>query len=551
MSKKISNEFRNDRRAVVAGLAGAAGMASLSGFSLSQAIADEEAAPVFRTRSGKVRGYRKGGISIFKGIPYGLSTAGPARFLPPRPPDSWKGIRDATAYGPVSPQPFRRTIVLPHDHAVQGEDCLMLNVWTPSANGSGKRPVMVWLHGGGFVTGSGESSVYDGSYLASHGDTVLVSINHRLNGIGYLYLGDLLGIEYAASGNAGMLDIVAALKWVRDNIRAFGGDPNRVTIFGESGGGAKVATIMAMPSATDLFHNAVIQSGVFYESLGMRAYEKPNAAEFARQVVAELKIEQNPSAILDLPAKAIVDATDAVTARNADPRGFAGRSRLGTGPVLDGVTLPRHPCDPDAPSQSANIPLMIGHNGSEASLFLLPDPQFGKLTESDLEKRLDTMYGPNMAEAALELHKAANPKGSPSDILADIMSGEVLAGTATYAERKAAQKRAPVYYYILEWETPEMGGLLRSSHGLDLSLVFNTLSETKSTTGTGPDPQRMAAQMSATWLAFARNGNPNNPMIPEWPKYDPTNREVMAFNLQSHVVSDPMGKLREFWIAAG
>ena len=550
MSEKYSKEFSNDRRAVLAGMASVAGAAGMGAVArVGRVFASEGADPIVKTRYGKVRGYREGGLCIFKGIPYGATTAGAGRFMPPRPPEPWSDIRDAKVWGPASPQPIRVTVVLPNDadqQKVQGEDCLVLNVWTPSANGSGKRPVMMWLHGGGFAAGSAGSSVFDGSYLASHGDTVLVSINHRLNGMGYLYLGDLLGSKYAASGNAGNLDIVLALKWISENIHEFGGDPGNVTVFGESGGGAKVSCLMAMPSAAGLFHNAVIQSGA-----ALRAFEKQNAAEFARQVVAELKIEQNPKAILDLPPKAIFEATAVVTARNADPRGaFSGRARLGAGPVVDGVVLLRNPCDPDAPAQSANIPLMIGHNGSEATLFLLSDPLFGKMTESDLEKRLDTMYGPDMAKKALEIHRAANPKGSPSDLLADIMSGRMVANTTIFADRKSAQGRAPVYYYVLEWETPERGGLLRSPHALDLSLVFNTISQTKNTTGTGPDPQRLADQMSATWLAFARHGDPNNSMIPTWPKYNSVKRDEMAFNLQSHVVSDPKSEVRQFWMTA-
>jgi len=332
------------------------------------------------TRAGLVRGQTEGGIHSFKGVPYGAPTSGANRFMPPRPVQPWAGVREAVAYGPIAPQLSRdgAAAASPIDDArgQEGEDCLVLNVFTPGADAAG-RPVMFWCHGGGFISGSG-GAAYDGSNLARRGDVVVVTINHRLNGLGFLHLGDIGGPEFAASGNVGMLDIVAALEWVRDNIAAFGGDPANVTVFGESGGGRKTAVLMAMPAAKGLFHRAIIESGP-----ELRVNERPYATELAEAVLSELGLKPSQLEELQrLPLKRVMAALGAASAKMP-----SSNARGGFRPVVDGTVLPSHPFSPAAPPISTDIPLLVGFNKTEATLFLAGDKLAFELDEEGLQKR--------------------------------------------------------------------------------------------------------------------------------------------------------------------
>ncbi|MFZ5669285.1 MAG: carboxylesterase/lipase family protein [Pseudomonadota bacterium] len=499
--------------------------------------------PVVATRSGPVAGQRLEGVVAFKGIPYAAPPTGDLRFAPPRPPAPWTEVRDAAALGhpavqmpsasaasPTSDLGRALQAVFPvaADVAAQSEDCLVLNVWTPKPD-RGKRPVMVWLHGGGFAYGSAGWPMYDGANLAARGEVVVVGVNHRLNVFGYVQLDAAPG-----SGNAGMLDLVAALEWVRDNIAAFGGDPDNVTLFGESGGGAKVSYLLAMPRARGLFHKAIVQSGP-----GVRAVPIDRARALAADLFAELGLAAGDVAALRaVPADRLIRAAYAAEAKQPG----AGFDRSGFSPVVDGDILPRHPWDPDAPDTARDVPVLIGINKDEMTLFMASAPWFGRLDEAGLDAMAQATFGAR-APAVLAALRRDFPGDSPTYLATHLTTyGRMFAGSVQIAERKAGQGGARAWMYLLEWETPV--GPFRAPHTLEIPLVFDTVETSRPLLGPGPEPQVMAAQMSAAWLAFARNGDPNTPLLPRWPAYDAADRPVMVFNLTSRVVNDPYAATR-------
>jgi para-nitrobenzyl esterase len=489
-------------------------------------------APEAQTRAGRVRGILSDGIACFKGIRYGADTAGAGRFQPPRPPKPWRGVRDAVAFSPMCPQVItpRATINASWTYDTEmSEDCLALNLWTPALRDHRKRPVMVWFHGGGFANLSGSRNVFDGTRLARKGDVVVVTLNHRLNAFGYLYLGQLAP-GFADSGNAGLLDLVAALRWVRDNIAEFGGDPGNVTIFGQSGGGAKVSCVMAMPEAQGLFHRAVVQSGSYY----LQAIDPDAGTRRARSLLAALDMQPADAAKLsDLPMDRLVAGLTKAAA--ADKPDFS--------PVADGRGLPAGPWSPAGPAASARVPLMVGTVATEETLLIgNPDPATFTLDEAGLRQRLARWFTPDAAEKAVVGFRALRPNSTPSDLFFAISTDKLMRqGAWKQAERKAAQHAAPVWLYELDWATPVEGGKWRSPHSLDLAMVFDNVAMSAAMVGTGPEPQKVADQMSATWLAFARLGNPNNPSIPTWPVFDPNRRLTMVFDVQSRMVADHRG----------
>jgi para-nitrobenzyl esterase len=510
----------------------------------------DTAGSIVQTSNGPVRGSTSGPIQVFKGIRYGASPTGPLRFMPPQKPVPWTAAADAIAFGaPAVQMPLGTAAQEPKTELAKSlqvvyptlaewkagkEDCLFLNVWTPSTNG-GKRPVMVWLHGGGFAYGSGAWPAYDGTNLAKRGDVVVVTLNHRLNAFGYLELADLAGSAYAKSGSAGMLDIVLALEWVRDNAAAFGGDPGNVTIFGESGGGAKVCNLLAMPSAQGLFHRAIVESGP-----ALKALSRDVATSDAKEILAELQIAPTDvKALQSVPADAIMKAAYAVSAR----RGPGAEIRF-LGPVVDGDVLPSNPFDPAAPAISANVPILIGTNKDEMTLFVAGEPWFGKLTDDQLAAQARMMAGPK-SDALLAALRKTYPGYSPSYLNAQVLTSTFMLGDSIrLAERKAAQGAAPVYMYQLTWETPVGSGVFKSPHTLEIPFVFDTVESTRPLVGPGPEPQKLADQMSSAWIAFARSGNPNNPAIPNWPAYTAERRATMEFNVPSKVVEDPASDVR-------
>ena len=502
--------------------------------------------PIVETGLGKLRGAFANGVYSFKGIHYGASTEGPMRFLPPTPAKPWTGVRDALEIGPPAPQDrewagrellqFAGDLVGP---GKMGEDCLVLNVWTPSLRGMDKRPVMVWLHGGGYTNGSSGIPVYDGTNLATKHDVVVVGVNHRLNAFGYLYLAEIGKEKYADSGNVGMLDIVLALQWVRDNIAGFAGDPDNVTIFGESGGGAKVSALMAMPGARGLFHKAIVESG---SALRVRSREKANAA--ARKFLEQLHVAPDrPDDLLKIPMEQIIATVHSTTGPNG----------IGWGPVLDGRSLSRDPFDPDAPAITANVPMLIGTNGAESTLFYLDDSAVYTLSEADMRSKVKAslqLADDSKLDALIALYSKNRPHATPSDIFFAIGTDRTMRMSAiTQAERKAGQHAAPAYMYIFDWQTPVLGGKLKASHGVELAFVFDNVDKAPGWVGTGASLQPLADKVSSAWTAFARAGNPNHPGLPHWPAYDASSRATMTFNNECKVVNDP-GKDERLAMAA-
>ena len=497
---------------------------------------------IVETTCGKVRGRKERGVSVFKGIPYAAPPLDDARFRPPRKMQPWTGTRDALAYGKRAIQadnafnlPADLIAIWPLGGAEKtSEDCLYLNVWTSGITGP-KRPVMFWCHGGGFFTGSGSSPWTDGSNLCRLDDIVVVSFNHRLGALGYLHLEDIAGSDFAGAGTAGVRDIVAALQWVRDNIAAFGGDAENVTIFGESGGGAKVAVLMALPSAKGLFHKAVIQSG---PALQMATAD--DGTKTARQFLGELGLsEKEADKLRSLPVEKILAAQLAVQA-SVSRASIADRRRVGFNPVVDGMFFPGGPFAPTAPAPSADVPLMIGSNKDEQSLFLGHLPWVTGATFDNLPAAMEPYLGDRSGDIVAK-YRAAQPT-LPADQLALIIVGDlgVRMMSLQMAERKLAQKSADVFVYLFAWETPVLGGRLRSCHTLEIPFVFNTAATAQLT---GDDPERLplAETMARAWIAFAKGGNPG------WPAYDLADRPTMVFDVKSRVGKDPFGTERRAW----
>ena len=512
----------------------------------SQVAAD----PVAETTSGQLRGVDEAGISAFRGIPYGASTAGRNRFLPPQPPLPWAGVRDASSYQGHAPQAVDGASRRPEladfsgapDTTPESEDCLTLNLWTPGI-GAGKRPVMVWFHGGAFSYGSANSLRTQGNSLCRRGDVVVVTVNQRLNIFGHLYLADIGGAEFSDSGNAGTLDMVAALRWVRDNIARFGGDPANVTIFGESGGGGKVSTLLAMPAAQGLFHRAIIQSGAT-----VRLIAKDRANRLAEAVLKTLGLTARQLGDLQMVPVAKMLAAIGPASKAIGPTDHKLFDRYDFGPVVDGKTVPNQPFDPVAPAISEHIPLMIGDMKDEMAIFLAPDDKIWNrtLTESEMHGRVMAVAGA-ATDRVIALYKRLHPETSPAELLIAILTdSNFRIRSLTLAQRKAAQNRAPVFMYAFEWETPVHGGRLKAPHAMDVPFTFDTL-EFVGSTDRGPAAHALAARMSTTWTAFARTGSPDNPAIPPWPAYNAQTRDTMILNTTWSIAADPNKETRLLW----
>ncbi|MSP00319.1 MAG: carboxylesterase/lipase family protein [Acetobacteraceae bacterium] len=493
---------------------------------------------IAETSRGRVRGTNIGGIRTFKGIPYGAATDGPNRFREPRPAVPWKGIKDTVAYGPMCPQEIHPRPSYAASWAVElamSEDCLILNIWTPALRDHHKRPVMVWIHGGGFSVGSGGSPVCDGTNLARKGDAVIVTLNHRLNIFGHLYLAKLGGTEYAESGNLGILDLVAALRWIHTNIAEFGGDPSNVTIFGQSGGGAKISTLMAMPQTRGLFQRAIVQSGSHLDGL---APEEANA-----HAIAFLKAVEVP--VTDLPRLQRLSFEQLLTGVRKIAAGPGPRPNFS--PVVDGRFLPKAPWIPDGPASSASIPMLIGSTKTETTALIgAGDPSTFVLDDASLRKKLGAWLPANDIERVIAGYRKQAPAASPPDLFFAITSARRVRQQAWFqAERKATQNAAPVWLYELDWQTPVDGGKWQSPQGLDLAFVFDNVAKSESMVGKGDEQRALAEQMSAAWLAFARTGNPNNKTLPPWPPFRAAERATMVFDVKSRVVNDFRGDERQ------
>ncbi len=489
------------------------------------------------THRGKVRGALEDNIRSFKGIPYGAAADGPNRFRAPKAPKPWAGVRDTLEYGPICPQlqPERPSFMASWTYDKDAsEDCLTLSVWTPGLRDQRKRPVMVWFHGGGFSTLSGDRNVCDRTRLAKRGDVVVVTVNHRLSAFGFLYLGRLGGTEFAESGNAGMLDLVAALKWVHDNIAAFGGDPGNVTIFGQSGGGAKVSTLMAMPTARGLFHKAIVLSGSHLEALS-----PDEATRFAVAFLAALDMKP-----VDIPRLAKLP-TDRLVAGLAKVMASPG-AKPSFSPVLDGVALPKGPWQPDGPAVSTPVPMIIGTTRTETtSLLGAANPGLFVQDEAALKRNLAPWLPDREVPRIIAGFRKLMPKATPADLFFAITTDRHLRQQAwTQAERKVAQGSAPVFLYELDWRTPVDEGRWGSPHSLDLPFVFDNVALSESMVGTGSTPQRLADMMSSAWIAFARTGTPTVAGTPAWTPYTFADRATMVFDTAPKLANDFRGDER-------
>jgi len=482
------------------------------------------------TSAGKVRGLVIDKVNAFKGIPYGASTAGNRRFLPPVKPEAWTGIKDTVEWGAEAPQVSPHTEI-PEVRATipatgMSEDCLRLNVWTNGFGRNDKRPVMLWLHGGGFTSGNGSYTIYDGTNLAKKRDVVAVTINHRLNSFGFLYLAGIGGGKFAQASNVGMLDAIAALEWVHDNIANFGGDPNNVTIFGQSGGAGKVSTLLAMPGAKGLFHRAIIQSGA-----NVKAVSVADATATAQAVMTKLNVK-TADELQKVPMDQLIAATTATQG-------------LRLAPVLDGTTLPRDPFSPDAPPMSADVPVLLGTVETEVTFF--PNTQMDPIDDAALLARVKQAARVDDAQAKhlIDLYRKGRAGVSNIDVALILESDlRFRPAVVTEAELKSAQK-APVYMYYFTWRSPVREGKLKTFHTLEIPFVTGNVDNATSMTGTGQDRYALEDKMSAAWAAFARTGNPNHKGLPTWPKFNPTQRATMIFNNECRVVNDPNGEERK------
>lgn len=485
---------------------------------------------VTSTNSGKVRGYVNNGIFTYKGIPY----AEAKRFETPQKPKAWDKVRSSLSYGPVAPlmDPTvsvqdEPEFVFDHNWGFTNEDCMRINVWSPGINDGKKRPVMFWIHGGGFTAGSSqELPSYDGENLAKKGDVVVVSINHRLNILGFLDL-SAYGDKYKNSANLSIIDIKMALEWVKENISNFGGDPNNVTIFGQSGGGAKVNTLMAMPSAKGLFHKAINQSGSFRAAM----LEKSETQAIAAEVLKELKIDaQDVDKIQNVPftdlsaagKKALKTIADKMKAEGKPVIGFG----LSWGPSRDGETLPYQLFSNEAFELSKNVPLLIGTVKNEfGSMFM----GLGNASMEQVMDMIKKQHG-DKADAYVAAVKKAYPNDTKPTDLIDVDT-RFRPGAVLQANMKSALSGgAPVYMYLFDWQSPVMDGKYKAMHCMELPFCFNNIDRCKNMTGGTKEAQILADKMSQSWINFARTGDPNHKGLPTWAKYNSTNTATMHFD---------------------
>jgi para-nitrobenzyl esterase len=490
---------------------------------LSTSVVFASDAPLATTKEGVLRGERLAdrGVTIFRGVAYGESTAGAARFKAPQRVASWQGVKDAAKFGPTCPQGGdvgRRTTVsgelLPYS-----EDCLVLNVWTPNIDAN-QRPVMVWFHGRGFYAGAGSEPLYDGARLSKRGDVVVVTVNHRLNVFGYLYLGKVGGKDWQRSGNAGVQDMQLALDWVRDNIKNFGGDPANVTIFGESGGGAKVSTLLGVPSAKGLFQRGIIQSGARTKGVSLAT-----ATKNTDTVMTKLNVKT----IAELQAVPVEKLLAAVTT--------TGRTTPDFGPVVDGEYLPADMFDPIAAPSARNVPIIVGTNRDEYALYAREHPIGSKMDEAQLRADLAPNFGGSV-DALLAAYRDSRPQATPWDLMIAIRSNRFHIGAIRLAE--VATKVMPTYMYSFDFEPTA----LKAAHGAEIPFVFANATANPSAR---PGTKAVEDAMSDAWIAFARTGNPNHAGMPNWPKYDAQNRGTMVFNTSTQVINDPRMPERKVW----
>tara|TARA_R110000803_G_scaffold27651_10_gene64541 strand:- start:386 stop:1963 length:1578 start_codon:yes stop_codon:yes gene_type:complete len=515
--------MKMNRRAMLKSSASLSLAAPLMGFARKPAGSPEAA-----TSNGPIRGYASNGIAVFKGIRYGADTA-TTRFAKPAKPQPWTEVCDATSYGAASPQNREREPM--------SEDCLFLNLWTPALADGGRRPVMVYFHGGAYASGSGSAPLYDGTNLATKGDVVVITVNHRLNAFGYLSLAKL-NTAFPDSGNAGMWDLVLALEWVRDNAVSFGGDPSRIMLFGQSGGGAKIATLMAAPSAKGLFHSGATMSGQQVTACGPL-----NGKARAEAYLDKLSIDPaDTNALKSLPLETLVEALAARDPVNPE-------NGLYFGPVMDGRFLSRHPFWPDAPSQSTNLPMILGNTHDETrNLIGNREPDSFTLDWLDLPARLSHHMRCDIdADEVISRYREIYPSYSPSDVFfAATTAGRSWRGQVEEADARARES-GPTWVYQMDLASPDDGGKWGAPHAIDIAHAFDNPGAEGSITGTAPDARRVADQLSRAFIALASAGDPNHAGLPYWQRHTLPSRQTMVFGETTRLVNDPRKAERELF----
>lgn len=502
----------------------------------AQEVITGENVAVTDTESGKVRGYIHDNTYIYKGIPYAKAE----RFMAPSKPDSWQGIRSSTMYGPVAPLLNPTTsvtdepeFVFDHDWGYPNEDCLRINVWTPSIDDGKKRPVLFWIHGGGFTAGSSqELPSTDGENLSKKGDVVVVSINHRLNILGFLDL-SAYDDKYKHSANNSILDMVAALEWVKTNISNFGGDPNNVTIFGQSGGGAKVNTLMAMPKAKGLFHKAINQSGSFRTAM----LEKSETQAIGSEVLAVLGLDDSQvDSIQNIPFETLsaagTKALKTIEAKmKAEGKSIIGFG-LGWGPSRDGEDLPYQLFSKEAFELSNNIPLLLGTTKNEFAPFA--NMRFVGAPDEQILAHIKEQWK-DKSEAYIAAVRKAYPKDTATKDLLDVDTMFRPGAVVQANEKSAVKDAAPVYMYLFTWQSPVFDGKYKSLHCMELPFVFDNIERGNQMTGGGTEAFVLASKMSQSWINFAKTGNPSHTALPEWPSYNSANTATMHFDITCEV----------------
>ncbi len=489
---------------------------------------NQNGTPVVKTTSGDISGSIDDSIYTFKGIPYAKAE----RFMPPQQPDSWEGVRECTQFSKIAMQVNSWS----PDSVMDEKSLFTVNVWSKGVNEGKKRPVMVWLHGGGFSVGASDDPITDGKLIAKKGDIVLVSVNHRLNILGFLDL-SACGEKYANSGNVGMLDIVAALQWVNKNIKEFGGDPDNVTIFGESGGGGKVGTLMCMPAAKGLFHKAIIQSGTL-----INVMSKDKSTELGLAVLEQMGLTKEQVSSLDtIPYKKLVEMGNKALEKTVGMRTPGSAKMFGFGPVPDSINLLQQPFTPDFADISNDIPLLIGTTLNELMRTAYAEKD---LTLEQAKERLNKSYG-DRTDTYIEIYGKTYSDYTPQDLLS--IDTVFRPYTIMVADSRASKVKAPVYTYLLTWKSPVDDSTKGSFHGVDIPLAFNNIELGKHWTGSGEDAYALSDKMSAAWINFAKTGNPNvNNLLPEWKTYSKENGETMIFDNECKIVNNHDRELMSF-----